>query len=88
MKRIKPEEDLIFVRAVQIIPEHSSVPYPYEFKTNDEVPATLRDILASVKYISDTKALFVPSNVSVTDDDDEDDEDDVVEVGETAINTM
>lgn len=70
MSSSKPDEDLVVVCAVRMVPNHNNLSYPYTFKTNDEVPDILRDLLASVMYILDTNYMFIPSHASAEDDED------------------
>lgn len=47
VKSSKPDEDLMVVSAVRIIPDHESLTSHYILKTNDTVTDILGDLLAS-----------------------------------------
>lgn len=54
VKHINTEEDLFVAHAGLIIVDHEILPYPYNSKTDDDVHATLEDLLASNMYVWDS----------------------------------
>ena len=51
-------QDMVVVRNVFINAKHGDLPYPYTFRTQDEVPDRLRDMYRAGYFAWDSKALL------------------------------